>query len=106
MKEKDLTLKAEKRHLKEQKELLRLEKQESKLGMFMKFFWLVVVIISIVYIADEIASNLPNVMKPYMIFDLFNIFSSNIVPYFITFLRYFRIIFMRTDIMAPPYYQK
>ena len=65
--------KANLRHFKEQKELARLEKQGQKAASFMRFFWVIVVVVSIIYIADEIASNLPQIMRPYMIFDLFNI---------------------------------
>ncbi|MCR5740835.1 MAG: hypothetical protein K6G38_00015, partial [Gammaproteobacteria bacterium] len=58
---------------KERNELLRLEKKVPKINSYLKYLWVVVIIITIVYVADEIASNLPNIMKPYMIFDLFNI---------------------------------
>ncbi|MCR5741315.1 MAG: MFS transporter [Gammaproteobacteria bacterium] len=62
-----------KRKEKERNELLRLEKKVPKINSYLKYLWVVVIIITIVYVADEIASNLPNIMKPYMIFDLFNI---------------------------------
>ncbi len=70
---KENALSAEKRHLKEQKELASLERKSAASTTFLKYVGLALVILTVVYIADEIASNLYDKMKPYMIFDLCNI---------------------------------
>ena len=40
-------------------------------------FWFLMVVLAIIYIADEISSNMTGVMKPYMIFDLFKVPNSD-----------------------------
>ncbi len=62
----------EKRHEKEARELARLRKLQARPAM-MHGFWFLLVILTIIYIADEISSNVNTVMKPYMIFDLFHV---------------------------------
>lgn len=62
----------EKRHAREAKELSRLKKAMAKPSL-VHGFWFLLVILTIIYIADEISSNVNGVMKPYMIFDLFKI---------------------------------
>lgn len=61
-----------KRHEREARELNRLKRIRARPAM-LHGFWFLLVILTIIYIADEISSNVNTVMKPYMIFDLFKI---------------------------------
>lgn len=67
--EQDLKLK--KRKEKEAKELITIDKKLDKANRFMKFFWLTVIIVTIIYIVDEIASNMDGKFRTFVIFDLF-----------------------------------
>ncbi len=60
------------RHQKEARELARLRKSAVKPAV-VHGFWFLLVILTVIYIADEISSNVNGVMKPYTIFDLFRI---------------------------------
>ena len=66
----------EKRLQKEKKELARLEKANLKKPL-VHGFWFLLVILTVIYIADEISSNMNGVMRPYMIFDLFKVPNSD-----------------------------
>ncbi len=68
----ETTAQREKRHEKEARELNRLKKIKARPTM-VHGFWFLLVILTVIYIADEISSNVNGVMKPYMIFDLFKI---------------------------------
>jgi len=61
-----------KRHEKEARELSRLEKAAAKPAL-VHGFWFLLIVLCIIYIADEISSNINGIMKPYAIFDMFNI---------------------------------
>ena len=63
---------AEKRHAREARELARLTKNAARPAL-VHGFWFLLVILTVIYIADEISSSINGVMKPYMIFDLFKI---------------------------------
>ena len=65
-----------KRHKKEAAELEKLEKASLKKPL-VHGFWFLLIILTVIYIADEISSNMNGVMKPYMIFDLFHIPNSD-----------------------------
>ena len=66
--EKDL-----KRKEREAKELLGIDLRMEKSNKFLKFMWLLVIIITIIYIVDEIASNMDTRMRMFMLYDLFKI---------------------------------
>ena len=68
----ETTAQREKRREKEARELNRLKKIKARPTM-VHGFWFLLVILTVIYIADEISSNVNGVMKPYMIFDLFRI---------------------------------
>lgn len=53
-------------------ELAKLKKKEQESLNFLKSMTLIMVILTIIYVVDEITSNI-NLMRPYMIFDLFKI---------------------------------
>ena len=55
-----------------QQELDRLKLKEAASLAFLKHMSLIVIVLTIVYVVDEITSNI-GLMKPYMIFDLFKI---------------------------------
>ena len=57
---------------KESKELEKLKKEAAKpkAGMYLLF---VMIVLTIVYVVDEITSNMNAAMQPYVLFDLFNI---------------------------------
>lgn len=55
-----------------EEELARLREKEKASEAFLKSMALIMVIITIIYCVDEITSNI-NLMRPYMIFDLFKI---------------------------------
>ena len=57
---------------KKERTLLRLRSQEQDSLAFLKNLALIMVILTIIYVVDEITSNI-NLMRPYMIFDLFKI---------------------------------
>ncbi|MBR5048487.1 MAG: MFS transporter [Erysipelotrichaceae bacterium] len=61
-----------KRKEREARQLARLQAENSS-NHRLHSFWFLLVILTVVYIADEISSNMAGTMKPYMIFDLFNI---------------------------------
>ncbi|MBO4363525.1 MAG: MFS transporter [Clostridia bacterium] len=52
--------------------LARIDKKLDRTQRFMKFFWITMVIVTIIYIVDEIASNMDGKMRTFVIFDLFN----------------------------------
>lgn len=64
-------------NIKESRELERLRKQDSlpKTGAYLLF---VMVVLTIVYVVDEITSNMNAAMQPYVLFDLFKIGSRNV----------------------------
>ncbi len=62
----------EKRLGREKKELSRLEKAQKK-ETLLHGFWFLLIILTVIYIADEISSNMNGVMRPFMIFDLFKV---------------------------------
>ncbi len=72
----ETALQKEKRHAREAKELARLEKNSNK-KLLIHGFWFLLVILTVIYVADEISSNINGVMKPYMIFDLFKVPNSD-----------------------------
>lgn len=55
-----------------EKELAVLRKKEADSLAFLKNMTLIMVILTVIYVVDEITSNI-NLMRPYMIFDLFHI---------------------------------
>ena len=55
-----------------EEELALLKKKEADSLAFLKNMTLIMVILTIIYVVDEITSNI-NLMRPYMIFDLFRI---------------------------------
>ncbi len=55
-----------------EEELALLKKKEADSLSFLKNMTLIMVILTIIYVVDEITSNI-NLMRPYMIFDLFKI---------------------------------
>ena len=62
---------------KDRRELARLDRQAAfpKAGIYLLF---VMVVLTIVYIVDEITSNVNAAMQPYVLFDLFHIGSRNV----------------------------
>lgn len=64
------------RHMKEVRELTRLQKSAARPAL-VHGFWFLLIVLTIIYIADEISSNVNTVMKPYMIFDLFHVPNSD-----------------------------
>ena len=68
--EKDLQL--QKRKEKEARELLQIDKKMDQANKFMKFFWLTVIVVTIIYIVDEIASNMDSKFRTFVIFELMN----------------------------------
>ena len=69
---KENAVQTQKRHEREKKELARLEKASLRPAI-VHGFWFLMVVLTIIYIADEISSNVNGVMRPYMSFDLFHI---------------------------------
>ncbi|MBQ1546897.1 MAG: hypothetical protein IIZ61_00745, partial [Lachnospiraceae bacterium] len=62
---------------KERKELLKLDKiAEKKLPAH--YLLIVMIVLTIIYVVDEITSNMNAAMQPYILFDLFNIGSRNV----------------------------
>ena len=57
---------------KQAEQLAKLREKEKKSEAFLKNMTFIMVLITIIYVVDEITSNI-NLMKPYMIFDLFKI---------------------------------
>ena len=64
--------KDDRKKAKEQAELAKLKVREQKSLAYLKYMSVIIVVLTIVYIADEITAN-RGVMRPYMIFDLFKI---------------------------------
>ncbi|MBR5741716.1 MAG: MFS transporter, partial [Firmicutes bacterium] len=62
---------------KEARELVRLQEQSArpKAGYYLLF---VMIVLTIIYVVDEITSNMNAAMQPYVLFDLFNIGSRNV----------------------------
>ncbi|MCR5153575.1 MAG: MFS transporter [Lachnospiraceae bacterium] len=69
--------KMQKRHEREEKELARLTKLKNMPSRF-HGFWFLLVILTVIYVADEISSTINGTMKTYMIFDLFKIPKMNV----------------------------
>ena len=65
------------RSSKETKELNRLKKQ-SAIPAAGKYLLFVMIVLTVVYIVDEITSNVNAAMQPYVLFDLFGIGSRNV----------------------------
>ena len=67
----------DKKQIKEAKELEKLRKQAAlpKAGKYLLF---VMIVLTIVYVVDEITSNVNAAMQPYVLFDLFGIGSRNV----------------------------
>ena len=61
-----------KRQEREARELARLKADKDN-KLHFHSFWFLLVILTVIYVADEISSNMAGTMKPYMIFDLFHI---------------------------------
>ena len=61
----------QRRKEKERRELLQLDRKQRQADRFMKFFWLTIIIITIIYVVDEIASNMDSKFRTFVIFDLF-----------------------------------
>ena len=59
-----------------EKELAVLRKKEADSLAFLKNMTLIMVILTVIYVVDEITSNI-NLMRPYMIFDLFHILGAD-----------------------------
>lgn len=63
--------------VREQRELARLEREAQRpVGTYFLLFAMVV--LTVIYIVDEITSNMNAAMQPYALFDLFNIASRNV----------------------------
>lgn len=62
---------------KEQKELARLNKQAAK-PKPLHYLGFVMVVLTIIYVVDEITSNVNAAMQPYILFDLFHITSRDV----------------------------
>ena len=63
--------------MREQRELRRLEREAQRpKGAYYLLFTMIV--LTIIYIVDEITSNVNSAMQPYALFDLFNIASRNV----------------------------
>lgn len=54
-------------------ELLRIDKRIEKSNKFVKLLLLSVIVVTVIYIVDEIASNVDSKMRTFMIFDIFHI---------------------------------
>ena len=69
--------KQEKQLMREQRELLRLnrEAQRPRGALYLLF---VMIVLTIIYIVDEITSNMNSSMQPYALFDLFKIASRDV----------------------------
>ena len=62
----------QRRHQREMRELARLKKSAAKPSL-VHGFWFLLVVLTIIYIADEISSNMNGIMRTYTIFDLFKV---------------------------------
>ena len=69
--------KKEKLALREQKELARLDREAAR-PQFAHYLLFVMVVLTVIYIVDEITSNLNAAMQPYVLFDLFSITSRSV----------------------------
>lgn len=63
-------LKLQKRKEREARELVSIDKRMNKANRFLKLFFLTVIIVTIIYIVDEIASNMDSKLRTFVIFDL------------------------------------
>ena len=66
----------QRRHQREMRELARLKKSAAKPSL-VHGFWFLLVVLTIIYIADEISSNMNGIMRTYTIFDLFKVPNSD-----------------------------
>ena len=57
---------------KEKKELAKLDKIAAK-PLPLHYLGIIMVVLTIIYVVDEITSNMNAAMQPYVLFDLFNI---------------------------------
>jgi MFS family permease len=62
---------------KESRQLLRLNKEASRKKP-LHYIGVAMILLTIIYIVDEITSNMNAAMQPYVLFDLFNISSRNV----------------------------
>ena len=69
--------KKEKLALREQKELARLDREAAR-PQFAHYLLFVMVVLTVIYIVDEITSNMNAAMQPYVLFDLFSITSRSV----------------------------
>ncbi len=63
--------------VREQRELLRLQK-EARRPKGARYLLFVMIVLTVIYIVDEITSNMNSAMQPYALFDLFKITSRNV----------------------------
>lgn len=66
-----------KRQIREEKELSRLNKAAQKPNT-LTYFIVLMIVITVIYVADEITSNINSAMQPQIIFDIFNITSQDV----------------------------
>ena len=69
--------KKEKLFRREQKELARLDR-EAQRPQFAHYLLFVMIVLTVIYVVDEITSNLNAAMQPYVLFDLFSITSRSV----------------------------
>ena len=69
--------KKEKLALREQKELARLDREAAR-PQFAHYLLFVMIVLTVIYIVDEITSNMNAAMQPYVLFDLFSITSRSV----------------------------
>ena len=62
---------------KEQRELMRLDREFSR-PKPARYLLFVLIVLTVVYVVDEITSNINSAMQPYVLFDLFSISSRNV----------------------------
>lgn len=66
-------LKQQRRKEREQKELSLIDGRLAKAERFAKLLFLAIIIVTVIYIVDEITSNVDSKMRTFMIYDLFHI---------------------------------
>ena len=66
-------LKKQKRMEREKNELAHIDKRMAKAERFAKLLFLAIIIVTVIYIVDEITSNVDSKMRTFMIYDLFHI---------------------------------
>ena len=66
-------LKKQKRMEKEQKELSLIDGRIRKADRFARFLLLAIIVVTIIYVVDEITSNIDSKMRTFMIYDLFHV---------------------------------